>query len=295
MSNRILVLGATGNLGSLITQNLQKSGADFIGGALDAAEMSKLKQKNVQGVTLDFNDPASLDKAMRGISYLFMLTPATEKMVSWGTHIIAAAKRNNIQFIVRSSIMDTNPDSQHLLFKMHGQVDQKLRASGIPHAIVQPGAFMQNFVYYWANSINNNNAFYSMHGDYRVSYIDLRDVAAIETEILANPALQRNMEYTITGPESLSDIDVSRTLSKTTGRTIRNIPCDESQYAAELRKMGMSEWNIKLYLSLERRVMEGSLGLISEEKPAITGKTPITFEQFARDYAQEWKKAKVSV
>jgi uncharacterized protein YbjT (DUF2867 family) len=191
--------------------------------------------------------------------------------------------------------MDTNPYSPHLLFRLHGHIDAMLRDSGIPYAIVQPNIAMQNFVEYWAAPINSDNAFYFMHGDSRVSYIDLRDVAEIETEIIINPMNHEKREYTITGPESLSDTDIARTLSNAVGRTIRYIPLDESQYVAKLRKMGMAEWDINIQLSLKHRVTEQNLSIISDETQSITGKTSTTFEQFAWSYTQEWKKARVSV
>ncbi len=67
-----------------------------------------------------------------------------------------AAKRNNIGFILRSSLMGSNADSSHFLFKVHGHIDDLVRRSGIPYAITQPNNFMQNFAVYYAGQINSS-------------------------------------------------------------------------------------------------------------------------------------------
>ena len=295
MDGKILVLGSTGNIGSLLVQNLQKRNADFIAGTHGLEGMDKLKRLNVQAVDLDYSDPASLDNAMAGVERLFMLTPVSEKMTNWGKNIIDSAVRNNLRFILRISIMDTNPHSPHTIFRLHGKVDQMLRESSIPYSIVQSNVFMQNLSLYWGYSISRNDTFFSMHDDYLVSYIDMRDVAEICAAILTNPGAHQNREYTVTGSESLSDQDVSRILSRVAGRTIRPVSVDEDRFREELLSLGMPEWDINLYISLEHSILEGQHSVISNEIMSLTGRLATTFEQFARDYAQTWEKAPAGV
>jgi uncharacterized protein YbjT (DUF2867 family) len=191
--------------------------------------------------------------------------------------------------------MDPYANSPYLLFKLHGQLDQMLRESGVNYSIIQSNVFMQNFAIYWGKTISASSAFYSMHGDVRVSYIDIRDVASIAATILTNPAAYSKREYTITGPNSLNDHDVSNILTETAGRGIRNIAVDEGQFATELRKTGLPDWDINIYISLEKHILEGHQSVISDANWSLTGKTSTSFRQFASDYASAWKKAPVTV
>ncbi len=293
MANRILVLGATGNIGSFLCQDLKRRNTDIIGG-VPASEMDKLREMSVEGVTVDFGNAASLDNAMRGIDSLFMLLPMAEPMSGWGRNIIEAAKRNNLKFILRSSIIDAHPDSSFFLFRIHGEIDQVLRDSGIPFAIVHPNSFMQNFAVYYVNSINNNGTFSFAFGDARDSYNDVRDIAAVDAAVLSDPESHRNREYNVTGPQALSSDDIAGILSGATGRNIHYVPVSEDQYAANMRKGGMPDWAIQANLSLDRHIASGRQAVVIDTVKNLTGRDPIPFEQFARDYADTWKKAAVS-
>jgi uncharacterized protein YbjT (DUF2867 family) len=294
MANKMLITGATGNIGSFLTKYLKEKKADFIAG-VPAPELGKLEKQEVKAVELDFNDDKSLDRAMKGINSIFLLLPMLEQMDQWGKNLIYAAKRNRISFVLRSSVIDSDPDSKHFLFKVHGQIDHILRASGIPFCIVHPNSFMQNFVVYEAETINNTGSFSFAHGNARISYNDVRDIAAVDAEILTNPEEHRGREYIVTGPRAVTDGEIASILSSATGREIKYLPMSENQYAESLRKANMSQWQIKVLLSLEHNAMEDKQSMLSGIVRKITGKNPITFEQFALDYAEAWKGMKVGV
>jgi uncharacterized protein YbjT (DUF2867 family) len=293
MNNKILVLGASGNIGSFLTQYLVQRNADIIAG-VPAVELPKIQKRELPGVALDFNDPASLDKAMQGINSLFLLLPMVPSMLNGGRNIIEAAQRNNIQFILRSSLIDAFPGSPYFLYNVHGRIDQLLRESDIPYAIVHPNSFMQNFVVYHANAINSNNSFsFTGEGSTKVSYIDVRDIATVDAEILVRPEPHRNKEYTVTGPSALSYDEVAGILSAAAGRTIRYVRLSEDQFREGLRKMGAPDWMIKAYMSFEYHINDGDQMIVTNDVCAVSGKTPNTFAQFARDYAQTWQKVPV--
>jgi uncharacterized protein YbjT (DUF2867 family) len=292
MSNKILVTGATGNIGNFLVQRLKEKGADFIAG-VQASEMRKFYNSGEKVVELDFSDDKSLDKAMKGVDTLFMLLPLGERMSEWGRNLVYAAKRNRIKFVLRSSLIDSNPESKHFIFKVHGQIDHILRESGIPFCIVHPNAFMQNFVAYMADEINSTGTFSFAHGNARISYNDVRDIAAVDAEILTNPEAHRAREYIVTGPRAITDSEIALLLSKAASRDISYAPISEEKYIKELHDKKISEWQTKAFVSLEHNVMEDKQSVLSGIVRKITGKNPITFDQFAMDYASTWKKVKV--
>jgi len=294
MNNKILVLGATGNIGTFLIQDLKKKNADFTAG-VPFEELDKLKRVGVHGIPLDLGDRFSLEKGFKGFNTIFLLLPMVEPLSSWGQNVIEAAKRNGITFIVRSSLIDSSPDSPHFLFKAHGGVDKMLRDSGIPYCIVHPNSFMQNFVAFHAGSINSSGTFSFPYGDSRISYVDVRDIAAVDAAILADPASHQNKEYTLTGPRALSSGDIAGILSNASGRMIRYVPVDENRFEQGLHKGGMTEWEIKAVMSLGRHIMEDKQSLLSDDVKKVTGSAPISFEVFAKDYARVWRKVLTSV
>ncbi|HDL89374.1 MAG TPA: NAD-dependent epimerase/dehydratase family protein [Thermodesulforhabdus norvegica] len=66
MAGKILITGATGNIGGEIVRLLKENNADFI------AATNSRSIDGVDSVALNFADTQSLETAMQGISTLFM-------------------------------------------------------------------------------------------------------------------------------------------------------------------------------------------------------------------------------
>ena len=60
--------------------------------------------------------------------------------------------------------------------------EEIIEESGIPYISLRPNAFMQNFVNRSGQTIKNQNAFYFPAGDAKISFVDVRDVAAVAAE-----------------------------------------------------------------------------------------------------------------
>src|SRR6476661_2017303 len=106
--------------------------------------------------------------------------------------------------------------------RLHRQEEKIIEESGIPYTFLRPGAFMQNFVNFFGQTIKNESAFYLPTRDGKVSFVDVRDIAAVATEILLTKSdgsqQHKNKAYDITGHEALSYSQVAEILSKVIGR-----------------------------------------------------------------------------
>jgi uncharacterized protein YbjT (DUF2867 family) len=88
--------------------------------------------------------------------------------------------------------------------RWHGEIDRHLAESGLPHTLLLPSGFMQNFLAS-AQYVADHGILYGMTGETRVSYIDTRDVAAVAAQVLTSPGHQGEA-YVLTGPEALSGV-----------------------------------------------------------------------------------------
>lgn len=53
--------------------------------------------------------------------------------------------------------------------------------------------------------------------------------------------------------------------------------------------MGMNEWHTNILLNLLKLSREGYLSNVSHAVEEVTGKQPIPFSQFAKDYAESFR------
>ena len=72
---KILVTGATGNVGGLLIPKLTNMGADVRALVRDESKAQGLKDAGVEIVVGDLDNPDTLDAAFRGVDKVFLITP----------------------------------------------------------------------------------------------------------------------------------------------------------------------------------------------------------------------------
>jgi uncharacterized protein YbjT (DUF2867 family) len=153
---------------------------------------------------IDFSEPETLKDALKDIDKVFLLTPFQPNMVQYSsnllTEIINAGK---IKHIVKVSTMgaDFEPGG-----RLHRQAVQMIEDAGIAYTFLRPNAFMQNFVNFYSHMIKERDVLSLPAGDGKVSFVDVRDIAAISVQILIsnNDGKYNSKTYDITGPEAIS-------------------------------------------------------------------------------------------
>src|SRR5205807_238184 len=138
----------------------------------------------VELVKGDFNDPASLDAAMKGVDRAFLLSSAGPDQVKWAHNFIEAAKKNGVKHVVKLSALGADEKSTIGLAKWHGTTENELKKSGLGWTILQPHFFMQNAMMN-AGSIKAQGMVYApMKPDAKISAVDTRDIAAVAARTL---------------------------------------------------------------------------------------------------------------
>jgi uncharacterized protein YbjT (DUF2867 family) len=101
--------------------------------------------------------------------------------------------------------------------------------------------------------------------------------------------LHSRKAYTITGPESISYGDAAGILSEYIGRDISYVSISEDDARKAIIDMGMSDSHTNILLELLMLSREGYLSSISHDVEAVTGNKPISFAQFAKEHADDFR------
>ncbi|MFD1258013.1 NAD(P)H-binding protein [Mucilaginibacter terrae] len=142
----ILVTGATSVIGQKLCQLLAENKKVFRAMCRKEDQLQKFRKQGVDAVLGKFEDPESLRSAMKGCTFLFLVSPPTENQLQCETNVIDVAKQEQISYIIKVSASDANLRSSVPWAKTHAHIDHHLRASGIAWTILKPTAFMQNFL-----------------------------------------------------------------------------------------------------------------------------------------------------
>lgn len=289
----ILVTGGDGNIGSEVINQLKRDDLRIVGGVRSIG-----KKKDV-GKRLDYHDlveieydnPETVAEALKGVDKLFLLTPTHPKMIDFTSNIVNGAKERGVEHIVKLSHIRTDPDDepQINITRLHRQGEKIIEESGIPFTFLCPNFFMQNFVNFYLGK--GQSSIYLPAGDGKVSFVDVRDIAAVAVKALTDneEGLHSGKAYTITGPQAISYGDAARILSEYIGRNISYVNISEDDARKAIIDMGMSDWHTNILLELLKLSREGYLSSISNAVEAVTGKKPISFAQFVRDYMEAFR------
>ena len=296
MAETILVTGATGTVGSEVAKQLlsakgQKQEEDMIiKAAARSANDSTFRNLGVQMVELDFDKPDTLSAALRGVDKLFLLTPFQSNMVDLTSNLVNEAKNAEVRYIVKQSVLGADAEQAIIPSRLHRQAEKVIEESEIPFTFLRPNFFMQNFVMYYSHFIKTQGAFYVPAGDAKAS------VAAVAVQALSGSRSSKNGEskhigkaYDITGGEALSYGEAAETLSKEIGKKVNYVNISDEDARKGMKDVGADEWTINSMTELFGITRAGYLSEISPAVEQVTGKKPITFSQFARDYAGAFK------
>jgi len=291
LTETILITGATGTVGSEVVKQLSAKGENIIvkAAARSATDNTFENLNRVQVVQLDYDKPDSLAVALKGVDKLFLLTPFQSNMVDLTSNLVSEAKKAEVKYIAKQSVMGADAEPGITPGRLHRQAEKIIDESGIPFTFLRPNFFMQNFVNYYSNLIRSQGAFYTPAGDAKVSFVDVRDIAAVAVKSLINDNQQKGSAYNITGGEALSYGQAAEILSKAVGKKINYVNVTDQDARKGMKDMSMDEWTIKSMIELFEITRAGYVSEISPIVEQVTGNKPITFSQFAKDYAGAFK------
>ena len=95
--------------------------------------------------------------------------------------------------------------------------------------------------------------------------------------------------YSITGPEALSYYQAAEILSNATSKKIGYVNVSEDVTRLAMKDMGVDDWLVGTMLQLFDLYRRGYASQVTSAVEEIIGRKPISFSQFAKDYAQAFK------
>jgi len=288
MTKTILVLGATGNIGSQVVKQLAAAGAHTRAAVRLISKADAIASPGVSLIEIDMNKPETFPAAFVGVEKVFLLTPPFPNMAEITANLVEAAKNAGVKYIVKQSGFGTGTEPNATLLTWHHEGEKIIQASGIPYTFLRPNSFMQNYSNTSAKTIKTQSTFYKPMGDAKVSWVDVRDIAAVAVAALTQNG-HEGKAYDITGSEALSNEQIAEILSIVVGRKINYLDISEDAASQGMKAAGMPGVLVDAFMDLNRIAKAGHASDISPTVEQVTGKKPISFEQFAKDYADAFK------
>lgn len=278
----ILVTGATGSNGAELIKRLAAARVPVRAMVRNPAKATELRLPGVEIVEGDFEKPASLPAALKGIDRAFLLAPPVQDSDRLERAFIDAAKAAGVRHIVNLSAVGARPDAPHSFGRWHGKAEQYLKQSGLTYTILRPNFFMQNLL--GSAGMIKGGAIYMPTGQGKAPMVDVRDIAAVAAACLTEPG-HENQIYEVTGPEPIGYADIAAVFTRVLGRPVGYVDVPLDAAAKSMVDAGMPPWLAGAINELNTEMKLGHFSSVSDVVERVGKKKPITIEQFIRENA----------
>lgn len=220
----ILVYLANGVQGSAVVRQAVHRGYSVRALVRDPAKSDHLRQLGVEIAAADFNDRASLNDAHRGIDHVVWQIPLGDpaRMELLVDYAIAAITMNGVTRVVaktgagKPSIQTDVP-----AFVLNQIIEDKLRASGVPFAIVRPTMYLDNFLRPGIREgiCQNNVITYPLPARQTIAWTSTDDAARAALTLLESETF--GGDYSVPGSEAVDGDELAAAFSLALKREIR--------------------------------------------------------------------------
>jgi uncharacterized protein YbjT (DUF2867 family) len=296
-ANMILVVGATGLVGSEVCRRLVGKGRKvraLVRETSDAGKKKALQEFGAALATGDLKDRNSLSAACRGVTAIVSTASATLSRQSSDSieavdlqgqlNLVAAAKANGIErFVFVSFRYDS--DNLYPLSNAKQAVERAIQE--LDYTILRASYFMEIWLSPTVGfDYPNGKARILGAGDKKVSWVSFLDVAEFCVASLDSPASQR-ATIEVGGPEPLSALEVVRIFEQEMGRTfaLEYVP-------VEALRAQVSAARDSLEKSMAALMLHAAQGDSMDMRPVLA-KFPIHLTS-VRDYAKRVLGARVA-
>ena len=243
MPQKLLVTGANGHLGRRVIAHLLEmhkiSPANIVATSRDPGKLDALAKQGVQVRQADFENPATLDNAFKGVDRaLIISTDAIDRpgrRLAQHKAAVEAAKRAGVKHVLYTSM--PKPDVSLVLFAPdHLGTEQAIAASGLGYTILRNNWYMENLLM-TVPTLLATGKWFTAAGEGRIPYISREDCARAAAAAMASESSD-NKRYDITGPESFTVAQIAALISEFAGKQIEVVQLNDEQLAAGLKAAG---------------------------------------------------------
>ncbi len=275
--SRLLVIGASGTVGSELARQLQSAGHEV-------RRATSRPPGSPDQVQLDLSSRQGLAQALAGTDAAFVLAPPGHVRQDLLINpVVDEARNQGLKKLVLMSAMGADADDNAPL----RQAELHLERSGLAWNVIRPNWFMQNFHTFWLHGILSQGKIMLPTGQAKGSFIDARDIAAVAAQLLTRHDVD-NRAFDLTGSEALDHDEVAAVLSRVTGRTITYQDIPPQALLDGLLQAGLPADYAGFLVTILGYFKAGHAERTTDAVQTLTGRAPRSLLQYAQDHRDAW-------
>jgi len=275
-SGVIAVTRATRFIGSRVARHLAQAGARQLLVVRDPSRAPRLDDAEVRQ-TSGYHAGTEMRAALAGAGTLLLIpgAEAPDRVEQHKTAVDAAVEAG-VRRIVYLSAVGAGADAVWTLVREHWRTEEHIRQAEVAWTFPRMNLYM-DFIPYLAAA---DGVIRGPAGEGRVAAVLRDDIAAAVAALLLGDG-HEGRTYDLTGPEAFTLGEAAELMSGLAGKTFRFH--DESDEEAFASRAGMApEFEVRGWVSTYWAIREGELQDVSPAVRELTGREPVSLEQFLR-------------
>lgn len=258
---KILVTGATGNLGSQIVDNLllKVSAENIVASVRDITSDKALnfKAKGIDVRIGDFDNPDTLKTAFANVDRVFIMSTFgdLESIMRQHSNAVQAAKHAGVKQIVYPSVTRAD-NSDFFLASMHRAREQEIINSGISYVFLRNNWYVENELGTIQGCLSGA-PWVTSAGEGNIGWVYRPDLAEAAANVLVAEG-HDNKAYELSG-DNLTQQQFVNTLSNVLGKQVPLLAVDDNKYSEILTGAGVPEAYIPMLVMIQKGIREGGL------------------------------------
>ncbi|MFZ0217926.1 MAG: NAD(P)H-binding protein [Candidatus Dormiibacterota bacterium] len=274
----VLVLGATGHVGTHVVEGLRARGIRVRAFARHPRPVA-----GVESVAGDVTDRAALRRAADGVDGTFLLWPVLETGAAAGAVSTLAGGGRRLVYLSAATIDDERAAGP--IADLHQRLESLVRSSPARWTLLRAGGFATNTLA-WAPQIQRGDEITIPFPLAARSLVHERDLADVAVRALTEPG-HAGRHYALTGPEALTQAAQIAAIGAAIGRSLRAVDQAPEDALRDLVAFGLPAGAARGALDYWAGLVQ-TPEAVSGDVAAITGRPARTFTQWAREHAAEF-------
>jgi uncharacterized protein YbjT (DUF2867 family) len=285
-----VVLGATGNTGSVIANSLLLKGERVRVIGRDASRLERFVRKGAEAFTANVSDAAALTKAFAGARAAYLMLPPNITSPDYRADqeresdaIAKAVKDSSVRYAVHlSSYGAQAPEGTGPIAGLHSS-EQKLNAiTGLNVLHLRAGYFMENNLAA-IGMIQAMGMFgHALLPDLRHPMIATRDIGDYAAQRILKLDFSGKQTRELLGERDISMTEATAVIARGIGKPdLRYVQFPYEQVHQVLAQMGIPPKTASQFIEMYKAINEGVVAGREPRSPENT--TPTSFEKFVQD------------
>jgi uncharacterized protein YbjT (DUF2867 family) len=281
-----LILGATGNTGSIVADSLLSKGKKVHVVGRDAGRLQRFVRKGAEAFTGDVSDAVALTKAFRGAGAAYLLLPpitSREDQERESDAIAKAVTDSGMRHAVHLSSYGAHvAEGTGPVTGLHSS-EQKLNAiDGLNVLHLRAAYFMENNLTA-ISMIQEMGIFgHALLPDLKLPMIATRDAGNYAAQRLLDLDFSGKQTCEQLGERDLSMAEATAIIGRGIGKPdLRYVQFPYDQVQQVLEQMGMPPKKAAVYIEMFKAINTGVLA--AQEPRSRENTTPTSFEEFVQD------------